>query len=122
MYNDWIECLANVQGFAFRENYMFVCSCAKCVSQTDEPDVTSEEEEDDEEEAEAEGATEGDEMEDEMTDVWFIKKKKKQQRERPHCRPPFDMQPHPSHEAHNNKHNSFTVALTKLYLNLFSPF
>uniref|UniRef100_A0A3Q3DUR0 Protein-lysine N-trimethyltransferase SMYD5 n=1 Tax=Hippocampus comes TaxID=109280 RepID=A0A3Q3DUR0_HIPCM len=53
-----------------RENYMFVCSCAKCVSQTDEPDVTSEEEEDDEEEeAEAEGATEGDEMEDEMTDV-----------------------------------------------------
>uniref|UniRef100_A0A674NJ34 Protein-lysine N-trimethyltransferase SMYD5 n=1 Tax=Takifugu rubripes TaxID=31033 RepID=A0A674NJ34_TAKRU len=38
-----------------RENYLFVCSCIKCVSQTDELDVTSEEEEDDEE--------------DEMTDV-----------------------------------------------------
>ncbi|XP_054648167.1 histone-lysine N-trimethyltransferase SMYD5 [Dunckerocampus dactyliophorus] len=47
-----------------RENYMFVCSCLKCVSQLDEPDVTS-----DEEEEEAEGETEGDEMEDEMTDV-----------------------------------------------------
>ncbi|KAL2077486.1 hypothetical protein ACEWY4_026990 [Coilia grayii] len=43
-----------------RENYLFVCSCAKCVSQTDEPDVTS----DEEEEGEAEGETE-----DEMTDV-----------------------------------------------------
>ncbi|XP_037117571.1 SET and MYND domain-containing protein 5 [Syngnathus acus] len=53
-----------------RENYMFVCSCVKCISQMDEPDVTSEEEEDDEEEeAEAEGETEGHDMEDEMTDV-----------------------------------------------------
>uniref|UniRef100_A0A674NTU0 Protein-lysine N-trimethyltransferase SMYD5 n=1 Tax=Takifugu rubripes TaxID=31033 RepID=A0A674NTU0_TAKRU len=50
-----------------RENYLFVCSCIKCVSQTDELDVTSEEEEDDE--GEAEGETEGDEAEDEMTDV-----------------------------------------------------
>uniref|UniRef100_A0A3B4TGS5 Protein-lysine N-trimethyltransferase SMYD5 n=1 Tax=Seriola dumerili TaxID=41447 RepID=A0A3B4TGS5_SERDU len=50
-----------------RENYLFVCSCPKCVSQMDELDVTSEEEE--EEEGEAEGETEGDEMEDEMTDV-----------------------------------------------------
>lgn len=50
-----------------RENYLFVCSCPKCVSQMDEADVTSEEEE--EEEGEAEGETEGDEMEDEMTDV-----------------------------------------------------
>ncbi|XP_074505396.1 protein-lysine N-trimethyltransferase SMYD5 [Sebastes fasciatus] len=49
-----------------RENYLFVCSCPKCVSQMDELDVTSEEEE---EEGEAEGETEGDEMEDEMTDV-----------------------------------------------------
>lgn len=52
-----------------RENYLFVCSCIKCVSQTDELDVTSEEEEDDE--GEAEGETEGDEAEDEMTDVWW---------------------------------------------------
>ncbi|KAG7273218.1 hypothetical protein CRUP_031525 [Coryphaenoides rupestris] len=50
-----------------RENYLFVCSCPKCISQADEADVTSEEEE--EEEGEAEGETEGDEMEDEMTDV-----------------------------------------------------
>uniref|UniRef100_A0A8D0CYA5 Protein-lysine N-trimethyltransferase SMYD5 n=1 Tax=Sander lucioperca TaxID=283035 RepID=A0A8D0CYA5_SANLU len=50
-----------------RENYLFVCSCPKCVSQMDELDMTSEEEE--EEEGEAEGETEGDEMEDEMTDV-----------------------------------------------------
>uniref|UniRef100_A0A3B4FL88 Protein-lysine N-trimethyltransferase SMYD5 n=1 Tax=Pundamilia nyererei TaxID=303518 RepID=A0A3B4FL88_9CICH len=50
-----------------RENYLFVCSCPKCVSQMDELDVTSEEEE--EEEGVAEGETEGDEMEDEMTDV-----------------------------------------------------
>ncbi|XP_023253913.1 SET and MYND domain-containing protein 5-like [Seriola lalandi dorsalis] len=50
-----------------RENYLFVCSCPKCVSQMDELDLTSEEEE--EEEGEAEGETEGDEMEDEMTDV-----------------------------------------------------
>ncbi|XP_061691658.1 histone-lysine N-trimethyltransferase SMYD5 isoform X1 [Syngnathoides biaculeatus] len=52
-----------------RENYMFICSCVKCVLQTDEPDMTSEEEEDDEEEAEADSETEGDNMEDEMTDV-----------------------------------------------------
>lgn len=45
----------------YRENYLFVCSCLKCTSQSDELDVTSEEEEEDEEE--------GDEMEDEMTDV-----------------------------------------------------
>ena len=45
---------------SFRENYLFVCSCAKCVSQMDEPDVTS----DEEDEGEAEGETE-----DEMTDV-----------------------------------------------------
>uniref|UniRef100_A0A8C6KAV2 Protein-lysine N-trimethyltransferase SMYD5 n=1 Tax=Nothobranchius furzeri TaxID=105023 RepID=A0A8C6KAV2_NOTFU len=51
-----------------RENYLFICSCPKCVSQMDEPDLTSEEEEE-EEEGEAEGETEGDEMEDEMTDV-----------------------------------------------------
>uniref|UniRef100_A0AAY4DHY0 Protein-lysine N-trimethyltransferase SMYD5 n=1 Tax=Denticeps clupeoides TaxID=299321 RepID=A0AAY4DHY0_9TELE len=43
-----------------RENYLFVCSCSKCTSQADEPDVTSDEEED----GEAEGETE-----DEMTDV-----------------------------------------------------
>lgn len=36
------------------------------MSQMDELDVTSEEEE-----GEAEGETEGDEMEDEMTDVWW---------------------------------------------------
>ncbi|XP_075868140.1 protein-lysine N-trimethyltransferase SMYD5 [Nelusetta ayraudi] len=52
-----------------RENYLFVCSCLKCASQSDELDVTSEEEEDEEEEEEEEGETEGDEMEDEMTDV-----------------------------------------------------
>lgn len=52
-----------------RENYLFVCSCIKCVSQTDELDVTSEDDEEDE--GEAEGETEGDEAEDEMTDVWW---------------------------------------------------
>ncbi|XP_062857055.1 histone-lysine N-trimethyltransferase SMYD5 [Trichomycterus rosablanca] len=46
-----------------RENYLFVCSCQKCMAQMDDPDVTSEDED------EAEGETEGDEMEDEMTDV-----------------------------------------------------
>uniref|UniRef100_A0A8D3DVX7 Protein-lysine N-trimethyltransferase SMYD5 n=1 Tax=Scophthalmus maximus TaxID=52904 RepID=A0A8D3DVX7_SCOMX len=39
-----------------RENYLFVCSCPKCVSQMDELDATSEEEEEEE-------------GEDEMTDV-----------------------------------------------------
>ncbi|XP_023655717.1 protein-lysine N-trimethyltransferase SMYD5 [Paramormyrops kingsleyae] len=48
-----------------RENYLFTCSCPKCVAQMDEPDVTSEEEEEDE----AEGDVEGDDLEDEMTDV-----------------------------------------------------
>ncbi|XP_016336704.1 SET and MYND domain-containing protein 5-like [Sinocyclocheilus anshuiensis] len=41
-----------------RENYLFVCSCQKCMSQMDDADMTSEDEE------EAEGETE-----DEMTDV-----------------------------------------------------
>uniref|UniRef100_A0A7N8YL41 Protein-lysine N-trimethyltransferase SMYD5 n=1 Tax=Mastacembelus armatus TaxID=205130 RepID=A0A7N8YL41_9TELE len=45
-----------------RSNYLFVCSCPKCICEMDELDVTSEEEE--EEEGEAEGETE-----DEMTDV-----------------------------------------------------
>lgn len=40
-----------------RENYLFVCSCPKCVSQMDELDLTSSEEE-------------GDDMEEEITDVW----------------------------------------------------
>lgn len=48
---------------SFRENYLFVCSCQKCVAQMDDADVTSEDED------EGEGETEGDEMEDEMTDV-----------------------------------------------------
>lgn len=47
----------------FRENYLFVCSCQKCMAQMDDADVTSEDED------EGEGETEGDEMEDEMTDV-----------------------------------------------------
>lgn len=38
------------------------------MSQMDDADMTSEEEE---EEEEAGGETEGDDMEDEMTDVWF---------------------------------------------------
>ncbi|XP_066524696.1 histone-lysine N-trimethyltransferase SMYD5 [Hoplias malabaricus] len=46
-----------------RENYLFVCSCQKCMSQIDDADLTSEDEE------EGEGETEGDDMEDEMTDV-----------------------------------------------------
>ncbi|XP_042326120.1 SET and MYND domain-containing protein 5 isoform X2 [Sceloporus undulatus] len=52
-----------------RENYLFVCSCPKCLAQTDDPDVTSEEEEEEEEEEEAEGEPEDAELEDEMTDV-----------------------------------------------------
>lgn len=51
----------------FRENYLFICSCQKCMSQMDDADMTSE----DEEEVEGEGETEGDDVEDEMTDVWF---------------------------------------------------
>ncbi|XP_043544872.1 SET and MYND domain-containing protein 5 isoform X1 [Chiloscyllium plagiosum] len=46
-----------------RENYLFVCSCPKCVAQATDPDLTSDEEE--EIEADAESA----ELEDEMTDV-----------------------------------------------------
>uniref|UniRef100_A0A8D0AXU0 Protein-lysine N-trimethyltransferase SMYD5 n=1 Tax=Salvator merianae TaxID=96440 RepID=A0A8D0AXU0_SALMN len=49
-----------------RENYLFVCSCPKCLAQADDPDVTSEE---DEEEEEAEGEPEDAELGDEMTDV-----------------------------------------------------
>uniref|UniRef100_A0A8C7YYL2 Protein-lysine N-trimethyltransferase SMYD5 n=1 Tax=Oryzias sinensis TaxID=183150 RepID=A0A8C7YYL2_9TELE len=49
-----------------RENYLFACACVKCESQRDELDVTSE---DEEEEEGGEGETEGDEMEEEMTDV-----------------------------------------------------
>ncbi|XP_045045300.1 protein-lysine N-trimethyltransferase SMYD5 isoform X2 [Desmodus rotundus] len=47
-----------------RENYLFVCSCPKCLAEADEPNVTSEEE-DEEEEGEPEDA----ELGDEMTDV-----------------------------------------------------
>lgn len=50
---------------SFRENYLFVCSCQKCMAQMDDADLTSEDED------EGEGETEGDEMEDEMTDVWW---------------------------------------------------
>lgn len=31
----------------FRENYLFNCQCRKCLSQADDPDVTSSEEEED---------------------------------------------------------------------------
>lgn len=49
-----------------RENYLFVCSCPKCLAEADEPNVTSEEEEEDEEE---EGEPDDAELGDEMTDV-----------------------------------------------------
>ncbi|XP_015273772.1 PREDICTED: SET and MYND domain-containing protein 5 [Gekko japonicus] len=49
---------------ALRENYLFTCSCPKCLAQADDPDVTSEEEEE-----EGEGEPEDAELEDEMTDV-----------------------------------------------------
>ncbi|XP_036406968.1 SET and MYND domain-containing protein 5 [Megalops cyprinoides] len=49
-----------------RENYLFVCTCPRCVSQAEDPDLTSE---DDEEDGDGEAETEGDELEDEMTDV-----------------------------------------------------
>ncbi|OCT99112.1 hypothetical protein XELAEV_18004903mg [Xenopus laevis] len=53
-----------------RENYLFMCSCPKCLAQADEPDITSEEEEEEEEDdAELEGEPEDAELEDEMTDV-----------------------------------------------------
>lgn len=45
-----------------RENYLFVCSCPKCLAEADEPNVTSEEDDDEEEEEDAE-------LGDEMTDV-----------------------------------------------------
>ncbi|XP_032094190.1 SET and MYND domain-containing protein 5 [Thamnophis elegans] len=48
-----------------QENYLFICSCPKCLAQAEDPDVTSEEEE----EEEAEGEPDGAELEDEMTDV-----------------------------------------------------
>uniref|UniRef100_A0A671RAL4 SET and MYND domain-containing protein 5-like n=1 Tax=Sinocyclocheilus anshuiensis TaxID=1608454 RepID=A0A671RAL4_9TELE len=51
-------CLNHFVPLIFRENYLFVCSCQKCMSQMDDADMTSEDEE------EAEGETE-----DEMTDV-----------------------------------------------------
>ena len=28
----------------FRENYLFSCQCSRCLSQADDPDITSEEE------------------------------------------------------------------------------
>ncbi|XP_046571271.1 histone-lysine N-trimethyltransferase SMYD5-like [Haliotis rubra] len=40
-----------------RDNYLFSCNCPKCLSQVDDPDVTSEEEMDDEEEEEEERGT-----------------------------------------------------------------
>ncbi|RMB88726.1 hypothetical protein DUI87_34902 [Hirundo rustica rustica] len=46
-----------------RENYLFTCSCPKCLAQADDADVTSDEEE------EGEGETDDAELEDEMTDV-----------------------------------------------------
>ncbi|XP_068130306.1 histone-lysine N-trimethyltransferase SMYD5 isoform X2 [Hyperolius riggenbachi] len=49
-----------------RENYLFICSCPKCESQAEDPDITSEEEDED---AELEGETDDAELEDEMTDV-----------------------------------------------------
>ncbi|XP_056674943.1 histone-lysine N-trimethyltransferase SMYD5, partial [Monodelphis domestica] len=53
-----------------RENYLFVCSCPKCLAEAEDPSVTSEEEEEDEDEdEEEEGAPEAAELEDEMTDV-----------------------------------------------------
>ncbi|XP_031751143.1 SET and MYND domain-containing protein 5-like [Xenopus tropicalis] len=52
-----------------RENYLFVCSCPKCLAQADDPDITSEEEEEEEDDAELEGEAEDAELEDEMTDV-----------------------------------------------------
>uniref|UniRef100_A0A8D0FHH0 Protein-lysine N-trimethyltransferase SMYD5 n=1 Tax=Strix occidentalis caurina TaxID=311401 RepID=A0A8D0FHH0_STROC len=45
------------------ENYLFTCSCPKCLAQADDADVTSDEEE------EGEGETDDAELEDEMTDV-----------------------------------------------------
>ncbi|XP_048364729.1 histone-lysine N-trimethyltransferase SMYD5 [Sphaerodactylus townsendi] len=47
-----------------RENYLFTCSCPKCLTQASDPDVTSEEEEE-----EGEGDPDDAELEDEMTDV-----------------------------------------------------
>uniref|UniRef100_A0A8D0HB95 Protein-lysine N-trimethyltransferase SMYD5 n=1 Tax=Sphenodon punctatus TaxID=8508 RepID=A0A8D0HB95_SPHPU len=44
-----------------RENYLFICSCPKCLAQADDLSITSEEEE--------EGETDDAELEDEMTDV-----------------------------------------------------
>uniref|UniRef100_G3VS87 Protein-lysine N-trimethyltransferase SMYD5 n=1 Tax=Sarcophilus harrisii TaxID=9305 RepID=G3VS87_SARHA len=49
-----------------RENYLFVCSCPKCLAEAEDPSVTSDEEEEEEEE---EGEPEDAELEDEMTDV-----------------------------------------------------
>jgi len=34
----------------FRENYLFTCSCPRCIEQADDPDETSEEEMNEEEE------------------------------------------------------------------------
>ncbi|XP_043920389.1 SET and MYND domain-containing protein 5 [Protopterus annectens] len=52
-----------------RENYLFTCSCPKCLDQADDPDLTSEDEDEDDDEIDAEGETEEAELEDEMTDV-----------------------------------------------------
>lgn len=49
-----------------RENYLFNCSCPKCLAEADDPNVTSEEEEEEDEE---EGEPEDAELGDEMTDV-----------------------------------------------------
>lgn len=32
------------KSLCYRENYLFTCDCSKCLSEADEPDVTSDEE------------------------------------------------------------------------------
>jgi hypothetical protein len=39
-----VECYREVSTFN-RENYLFVCQCPKCLSEADDADITSDEEE-----------------------------------------------------------------------------
>lgn len=49
LFTDYLL-ISDVLHFVARENYLFTCECPTCVSQIDDPDHTSEDEDDEEEE------------------------------------------------------------------------
>jgi hypothetical protein len=43
-----ISSFSDFKSISFRENYLFLCQCKRCLSEASEPDETSEEESEDE--------------------------------------------------------------------------